>query len=405
MGKEPQNAPVKYAKAPDRKVACQLLREIAKRPASFGPRTVDKPLVLYGAGNLGKMAKEYFGRLGIPLLFVVDANPELYRCDSFWEGVDIVSPQDVTVKHRESVLLAVCVSTVPYSELSASLSEGGWRDIVPFYDIAEAYRDRHPLSNGWFSGPLDGEDIGGIEAVLSRWSDNMSRAHHLQFIAWHRLREDWLFEEAPVMMGDRYFIPEVRAALGEREVFVDIGAHYGEVSRSFLTAVDNRFNELWAIEPDEENARNLRHNLNALDDIEKDNIHLLSCAVGQKEGVQSFFEGLGYVSQFSRLGRRSLDTTTMDHLELAPTFLKLHIEGEELNALKGGLDTLQRHRPLIAATSYHNRLGLWELPLWLMDHLPDYSILMRLHSWCDTGAVLYAIPEERYRPRRCSDES
>lgn len=396
---------MKFPHSPDADTAFHLLKKIAAQETKCGPRRVDKPLALYGAGKLGRMASEYFTRLGISFQFVVDAKAHVYSEDSFWEDVDIVSPQDVPVKHRKSVLLAVCVSTVPYSELSASLFEGGWRDIVPFYDIAEAYRDRHPLSNGWFSGPLDGEDIGGIEAALSRWADNMSRAHHLQFIAWHRLREDWVFEEAPVMMGDRYFIPEVRAALGEREVFVDIGAHYGEVSQSFLTAVDNRFNELWAIEPDEENVRNLRRNLDALDDIEKDKIHLLSCAVGHKEGAQPFFEGLGYVSQFSKLGQRSLDTTTIDHLELAPTFLKVHIEGGELNALKGGLDTLQRHRPLIAATSYHDRLGLWELPLWIMDHLPNYCVLMRLHSWCDTGAVVYGIPTEKYRVLTCSDES
>jgi hypothetical protein len=85
-------------------------------------------------------------------------------------------------------------------------------------------------------------------------------------------------------------------------------------------------------------------------------------------------------------------------LELQPTFVKLHLEGHELAALEGGLRTLQQHRPLIATTSYHNRLGLHELPRWLMDHVEGYRFLLRLHSWCGTGAVIYGIPAERGRP-------
>jgi hypothetical protein len=30
-----------------------------------------------------------------------------------------------------------------------------------------------------------------------------------------------------------------------------------------------------------------------------------------------------------------------------------------------------------------------------METLPDYRFLFRIHSWCGTGAVIYAIPDER----------
>ena len=78
MGKKSKNSTVKYAKSPNRKVALQLLREIAKKPVSFVPQKVDKPLILYGAGSLEKMAKEYFERLGIRFLFVVVLIPPLF---------------------------------------------------------------------------------------------------------------------------------------------------------------------------------------------------------------------------------------------------------------------------------------------------------------------------------------
>jgi hypothetical protein len=80
---------------------------------------------------------------------------------------------------------------------------------------------------------------------------------------------------------------------------------------------------------------------------------------------------------------------------LAPSFVKLHLEGAELAALKGARQTLLANPPIIAATVYHNADGMWRTPLWLMETLPDYRFLFRAHSWCGTGAVVYAIPNAR----------
>ena len=78
--------------------------------------------------------------------------------------------------------------------------------------------------------------------------------------------------------------------------------------------------------------------------------------------------------------------------------VKLHLEGGELAALKGARQTLLTHRPVLAATVYHNADGIWETPHWLMDNLPDYRFLFRVHAWCGNGAVIYAIPRERLAP-------
>jgi hypothetical protein len=46
-------------------------------------------------------------------------------------------------------------------------------------------------------------------------------------------------------------------------------------------------------------------------------------------------------------------------------------------------------------TVYHNADGIWKTPAWLMETLPGYRFLFRAHSWCGTGAVIYALPEEK----------
>jgi hypothetical protein len=125
-------------------------------------------------------------------------------------------------------------------------------------------------------------------------------------------------------------------------------------------------------------------------------VHCSHFALADVEADLPFRDGLGYASQLSETGTTRVAARAIDMMELSPTFLKLHLEGGELIALKGARKTLLRKRPIIAATVYHNADGIWRSPLWLMETLRDYRFLFRLHTWCGTGAVIYAIPNERF---------
>ena len=63
--------------------------------------------------------------------------------------------------------------------------------------------------------------------------------------------------------------------------------------------------------------------------------------------------------------------------------------------MRGARQTLIECRPIVATTVYRNDDGICRTVLWLMETLPHYRFLFRLHSWCGTGAVVYAIPNER----------
>ena len=91
----------------------------------------------------------------------------------------------------------------------------------------------------------------------------------------------------------------------------------------------------------------------------------------------------------------SVPITAIDTLGFEPSFIKLHIEGGELDALSGALDTIENCRPIVAATCYHNEDGLWKLPAFFKDNFENYKLYFRLHGWCGTAAVIYAIPNER----------
>jgi FkbM family methyltransferase len=285
--------------------------------------------------------------------------------------------------------VAVSVVTSPYVEIERSLTARGCSDVVPFYDLAESMRGQHPLSNGWFAEPLTATDQEHIEDVFVGWDDDVSRAHYLQFIAWRRLREEWTFEHAPIST-ERYFIPEVAAVLRERETFLDGGAHHGIVSLALAKMI--RKLRVIAVEPDTANRAVLCERLRGLP-----RSTVLDCALASEDGTAAFSEGYGFASKLSALGHAQVGSRSIDSLDVEPTFIKLHLEGGEFDALLGGRETLRTYRPIVSVTVYHNGDGLWRTADWLMRELNDYRFLFRNHCWCGAGAVVYAIPQERHQ--------
>lgn len=385
----------RFAAPPDAGIARRLLDEIAASAVDLVPFATAAPIALYGAGNLGRMAREFLDAVGRPFDLVIDRNAAGLRNEPYWWGHRVMAPGAVPEEIKRSHVVLVTVATAEYVPVEDALREEGFEQIVPFYDFAEGFRQVHPLSNGWFAGPISDREQDMIGRVLEGYADDVSRAHHLQFLAWRRLRQEWTFDGAPVTGGDRFFIPEIMVVLGDDEIFVDAGAHHGSVIDAFTARTNGRFASIVAVEPDAANRERLLATIEATMPGD-DRVVILNCALGSAPGEARFHAGLGYASQLSATGRESVRVAKLDDLTAA-SFVKLHLEGGELDALKGGREMLARDRPIVAATVYHNDDGIWRTPLWLMETLPGYRFLFRLHSWCGTGAVIYAIPEERRR--------
>lgn len=321
-------------------------------------RNPNKPLYIYGMGKLGKLAREFFAHIGERTGYEFDQ--DYMRSTSLDKGAQV----------------AVAISAFPYVPVEQQVFRGGFADVVPFYDLAETMRgDRHPLANGWLAPALSDQDKGQIADVWRRWEDDVSRAHHLQFLAWRCIREEWTFAGAPVTTCNPYFIPEVVSVLHDHEVFLDGGAYRGDVSRRLIELTKGTCIAV-AIEADRANT-------------------LTPIALSERNGVTLFAGGFGLCSRIDPCGGDRVPAHTIDSLERPFTFMKLHLEGGELPALKGAFLTMVEHRPIVTANVDHNADGLWRTAAWLMDCLDNYRFLFRNHAWCAAGTVVYAIPNER----------
>ena len=77
-----------------------------------------------------------------------------------------------------------------------------------------------------------------------------------------------------------------------------------------------------------------------------------------------------------------------------PTYIKMDIEGAEMDALAGAAATLARHAPTLAICSYHVQDHLWRVPGRINELMPDARLLLRTHCVDGFDLVCYAIPRE-----------
>jgi FkbM family methyltransferase len=72
-------------------------------------------------------------------------------------------------------------------------------------------------------------------------------------------------------------------------------------------------------------------------------------------------------------------------------FIKLDIEGSELECLKGAKETIKKFKPRIAVCVYHKDDDLINIPTYLKELVPNYSLYLKQNLDDITETVLYAI--------------
>jgi FkbM family methyltransferase len=80
----------------------------------------------------------------------------------------------------------------------------------------------------------------------------------------------------------------------------------------------------------------------------------------------------------------------LDRLNL----IKLDIEGAELHALKGGMDSIKKFRPSLAISIYHTYEHFFEIPLFIAGALLDYKFHIDYYDPFCIDTIFYAIPAE-----------
>ena len=348
---------------------------------------VSKPLVIYGAGNLGKIAKRYFDDLNIEYVYIVDDfYRDTYGNDSFWKYNVIHKLSDLSDIERENCLFVVCITTHSFNDIRNSLMKQGCKNVIAFYHLIGLLDKDYPLNNGWFYKEPN-ETF--FNKVYYNLDDIPSKISYYAFHNWRVKQEEISYL---AKCDNRFFIPEILKILTDKETFVDAGAYDGQVTLKFLEKVNNYFEKIYMFEPDDFNIEKLRKNIYLLNNK---NIFVLNNALGDKNKNIGFLHNYDYFSKIDESSNDLISMNTLDNYDIKPTIIKYHLEGYELKAIQGSMNTIRKYRPIVMVTTYHTKDGLYDLPIYLIDNLIDYSFIWRNHNYQGQGSVMYCIPNER----------
>jgi FkbM family methyltransferase len=76
-------------------------------------------------------------------------------------------------------------------------------------------------------------------------------------------------------------------------------------------------------------------------------------------------------------------------------FIKMDIEGQELEALNGAVGIISEMHPRLAISGYHKPEDLWVLPMRMHELNPNYRIFFGHHTPVSWESVFYAVDADR----------
>lgn len=193
----------------------------------------------------------------------------------------------------------------------------------------------------------------------------------------------------------------------EEEVFVDAGAFNGRTSILFSEWA-GIFKHIYSFEADKGNAIKCRNNLSQ--SFQEDMYSVINkalgaakgeiCFSGSKEGSSQISDNeelctqfmKTYTDKFKQAEKEYVEMTTLDdEIQDDVTFIKMDIEGAELDALKGGKEIIERCKPKLAISIYHRPMDIFDIPSLIINNNKEYTLYLRHYSIFNTETVLYAV--------------
>lgn len=351
-------------------------------------------IAIYGAGYAGLVLAEQLISHGIAPLCFIDQSVEKQGNQYF--GTPVKSLNDAVVEDI-TVIVSILDKKNMFEEIVHTLKKSGCSHILHILDLrneVDLFRNV-PLM---IAPDLDllWQRRSALYRTYIRLTDEESR--HVFCAVIHSLWSGSDFTAPTHHIKEQYFDEAIISPIQD-EVFVDCGAHIGEVFSKFIHKTTN-WKHYWAFEADTLNIKKLQQTiLSYISDgemMEKISIYNIPLSDG-KEPVRIRNYAMANSVVFpSEHYECSIMTTSLD--DYFPTenitYLKVDVEGWEMRVLRGARQTIQRDRPVIAISVYHKIDDLWEIADLLSTYVMEYQFYMRSYMNINE-TILYAVPPER----------
>ena len=195
-----------------------------------------------------------------------------------------------------------------------------------------------------------------------------------------------------VMVPNQYF-PDKIIDLGESETIIEVGSNDGGTLLDLLDKLNRKYNKIYCFEPDVKCINLIKEKIKKEKD---DRIVLIEKGAGNNEEI------LYFKTDAEKGASRVVDKGTYDYsiqvtcidkeISEPISYIKMDIEGMELDALKGAEKIIKASRPKLAICIYHKPEDIIEIPHYIKKMVPSYKMYLRHHNYGAAETVLYCVP-------------
>jgi FkbM family methyltransferase len=186
--------------------------------------------------------------------------------------------------------------------------------------------------------------------------------------------------------SDQYYLQRNDTLVAPRtgDVVLDCGSHVGDISLRFAIDV-GQDGQVFGFDPDPKHVAISRDN--ALQNRLSSRMHFVACGVSdhvvqKSEGIEEDF------SSSVNAGRRLSPSDAITSIDVfckskkidVVNYIKMDIEGSEMEALRGAHYTIQRCRPKLAICLYHKPQDLWEITNYIALHIEETVLYAISHG-------------------------
>ena len=194
-------------------------------------------------------------------------------------------------------------------------------------------------------------------------------------------------------LTNQYFPNDINVWDGQN-AFLDIGSYDGQ------TIIDayqkyGKLDMAIAYEPDPLNIVLINKKIKHINPSHQ--FFLIPCGVWSKNEILKFSSGGGESSSVKNEGDISIQALTLDDtlFGVIPGYIKMDIEGAEIEALEGAEETIKQYSPSLAISLYHCPNHIFEIPLFIKSWGLDYNYFIRSHGNNLLETVLYCTPNKK----------
>lgn len=332
---------------------------------------------IWPSGNMGVRVYKELKTNGYKNLFLVDKNDKL---------TNVISP-DGLIFNQEDVLI---IATPRQSNAIYNLAEHKkCKNILMYYSIKELGLISPIIFPQDFYDTCFEEltvhllrNVEGYKDMFFSLGDEVSKKIFLNNM-FFRLTYDirYTFE---YNNGIQYFDDSIINFNFDGAV-IDGGAYNGDTLEQFLN-LNRDFKEYYLFEPDEDLLEEAKK-------ITNDNrIHYINKGLFSTSNILNFNKTMGDNGSIVENGSNKIDVISIDeYFKGKVSFIKLDIEGCELEALKGAQNIIKQYSPTLAVCIYHNATDYLDIFNYIKSLNKDYKFFLRHYSNYYAESVLYAV--------------